>query len=1312
LLLTAPAGAGKSALLIRWIAVLNQQSQWSPVFIPISIGFDTNRPDVFFGALANALSELLGKDLPIPAGDHLLFYRHTVIDLLDSWPAAAPNCIVIADGLDEAAGWQLDTSVLPPRPKPNLRIVVSAREMANTDASIWMRRVGWTLDRSDVEEMTLSALSRGDIHFLLREVSVGGTESYLIALREVLYDLTSGDPYLLQLYVTDILEAQKHGKHIEIDTLRKITPGFHAYFSRWMDQQRKLLEASKRTFNEDLTKACVAILAVSYGPLRHSELEALVPFVHVTRCIVDADTIIPIQRFLVGNGTTQGYAFAHSKFGIYVREEYLKHGPWITTAQRAYVRWGARILRRINEGSLASDAVPSYLLTYYTSHLVQTNADLDHWAALVREGWRLAHEEVDDDANGFARDVLGVLRQARHAALRQKSPTAMSLLARCALILGSIHARRTQFSALLLAAAVRTGVMKWRTAQNIASIRLDPEDRSLNFTLLAEEVTPENRERLLDLAHDAATKIDNQQLRIDVQRSLILTRERICSSGLLNFQDFGSNLEALGFHSAEALARMLPRLASDDSEKASEILYAFIKRNLQDSINYRKNSIDIQNSILTILQFVPQGWVEKIFDLMTAMKFDKFSHLLQASALIGNLPDHRIRRLAEEVLKMGSYRSHAESTLVLGELGRRSNPMEKAEILANLMRTFEAQSFASIENNQELRAASTHDDGSVQRSSVLPTSRALQSVLESRPSEARLRTLIAMLPFLVVEDARIALSEIVKKMRRSEKFFRFRELVEAIPDSLVDELIDLTCESIPEDCIAKLCLNASSDRIDRLLVTHPYWKTSFCFELREIYKRVSADMVRSEIAECEGIGDEDLLLRFEIAELRHSPVPIESRYQATLERVLQLIGSRGYLRAIEEFAPILRETDALRIIESPRIDVLSCIELLLPNFTVAGLPRVLRAIASKEDLEHLCALLLLIAKFPESGAVTANLSKAIVTVLILDRYGVRKEVLINALRRLTIPERESVGKLAEEKGVDPHIILTYLIEAEDDQTMAQRYLDRLITMMKFPNSYKVRSAEFSAAYQRNLQKGLEACLNRFSFLSGDLGKLAYTLMVFAVQIQDATVSAEYLFALIRTSKLRAIDVVGAQYHIRQALQAARPESLARLLRVGADLLAPIDRDEAFDRLFSTMDSIAPDQRLEALLALAPYNGDSRIGDWIRSTLNEIFLNAVPNIARDFKDDITELLDSYSLLIAESAAIGARSDRYFFSNVPSLKDDLRWRLTVYALVVGSFTTRPFLLERMIPALDLLKTIVSPEAIYQLVDDAREVKAWYP
>ena len=66
MLVTAPAGRGKSALLVQWMKSLQDrglvaEDDWQLAFMPISIRVGTNRPSVFLGGLAHRLAEIIGE---------------------------------------------------------------------------------------------------------------------------------------------------------------------------------------------------------------------------------------------------------------------------------------------------------------------------------------------------------------------------------------------------------------------------------------------------------------------------------------------------------------------------------------------------------------------------------------------------------------------------------------------------------------------------------------------------------------------------------------------------------------------------------------------------------------------------------------------------------------------------------------------------------------------------------------------------------------------------------------------------------------------------------------------------------------------------------------------------------------------------------------------------------------------------------------------------------------------------------------------------------------------------------------------------
>jgi len=80
LLLTAPAGRGKTALLIKWLEHVTLD--WQVIFMPISIRYETNRPIVFYESLAAQLSGILNESLQSTQYEQAEFYKEKVIEYI------------------------------------------------------------------------------------------------------------------------------------------------------------------------------------------------------------------------------------------------------------------------------------------------------------------------------------------------------------------------------------------------------------------------------------------------------------------------------------------------------------------------------------------------------------------------------------------------------------------------------------------------------------------------------------------------------------------------------------------------------------------------------------------------------------------------------------------------------------------------------------------------------------------------------------------------------------------------------------------------------------------------------------------------------------------------------------------------------------------------------------------------------------------------------------------------------------------------------------------------------------------------------
>jgi hypothetical protein len=148
-LVTAPAGRGKSALLVHWMESLRNrglvaEGGWQLVFAPVSIRVGTNRPSEFLGGLALRLAEITGQPIPQGAIQDTFTLGDIVRDQLESIASTDRRVLVVIDGADEALEGTFVPTIFPALLPKNLRILVSARwQVGDIDSTGWLRRLEW-----------------------------------------------------------------------------------------------------------------------------------------------------------------------------------------------------------------------------------------------------------------------------------------------------------------------------------------------------------------------------------------------------------------------------------------------------------------------------------------------------------------------------------------------------------------------------------------------------------------------------------------------------------------------------------------------------------------------------------------------------------------------------------------------------------------------------------------------------------------------------------------------------------------------------------------------------------------------------------------------------------------------------------------------------------------------------------------------------------------------------------------------------------------------------------------------------------------
>ncbi len=287
MLVTAPAGRGKSALLVQWMKNLQDggvcgPNGWQLAFMPISIRSGSNRPEVFYEGLARRLAEITEKELPSEAIKTADGFRYAVRELLDG--IGKHKILIVIDGLDEALGDSFDSAIFPTPMPSNLRVLLSARWQAgDTDSKGWLVRLGWDRDVK-VGSFEIEPLAEDGIADVL--VKLGAPIDILARdhnLVKRLAELTEGEPLLIKYYAEELWGETARGVRITPADLDHLKPGFDSYFQRWFENQEKVW-VENNIDGEEVDKV-LSLLAFAHGPLQQGDLVALMKRIHDKRAM-------------------------------------------------------------------------------------------------------------------------------------------------------------------------------------------------------------------------------------------------------------------------------------------------------------------------------------------------------------------------------------------------------------------------------------------------------------------------------------------------------------------------------------------------------------------------------------------------------------------------------------------------------------------------------------------------------------------------------------------------------------------------------------------------------------------------------------------------------------------------------------------------------------------------------------------------------------------------------------------------------------------------------------------------------------------
>ncbi len=730
LLLAAPAGRGKSALLLRWCQRLLSQRNLAIAYFPVSIRFRTNLAGVAFPSLVARLAALHGEKVPTDPNLHEDVWRGLLAEYMTRPLPDGQTLLLVLDGVDEAADWVAGPDLFPLAPPPGLRIVLSARYLANDqDADAWLKRLGWT-HPGLARTLELYPLDRTGIANVLLQMGFPlDLLSSRVNIVSELYRLSEGDPLLVRLYIDDLWERGEAAVRFQPEDLHIIQPGLTGYFERWWKDQR-LLWSREAPQREAAAQIVLDLLAGALGPLSKEDILSLVPDKADIRAGELEQHLAPLARFVTGDGVHQGYVFSHPRLANYFLEERLSNEER-QEVERRFLSWGEQTLLALNEGRLAPEQASSYIVQYYGAHLERAQADAPALLELVSDGWRRAWEKLDRANAGFLGDVERAWRAAERediAASNVGNPAPyLGDEIRCLLSQVSVNSVTSNISPRLMLEAVKTGI--WTPAQGLACIRLisDLTPRARELVGLAPYVQEPLRTDILQEALDTIAAIKDEYARLDTLVEL-----------------------ATGF-SAELLWQVLEVVPAIEDEADRAGVLAELAPALSP---YR-------------------ALIERTLELVQEMEEEEYRALaLEGLAPCFSEDQHEHVLQLVESIEEERYRAPVLKALI---------PHLSASLLQNVLQ--EARDMRDgLSHIRLLTELVTYLPGSLQME-VVQELLQLEQDIEDR--EYRIEVLVKLAPFLPEDKLTLALEEISTHWDESYQVRALSDLLQYIPEALI-----------------------------------------------------------------------------------------------------------------------------------------------------------------------------------------------------------------------------------------------------------------------------------------------------------------------------------------------------------------------------------------------------------------------------------------------------------------------------------------------------------------------------------------------
>jgi hypothetical protein len=498
--LVAPAGRGKTALLTRWVAAVAANRIADVALLPVSTRFGTGTLTAALLLLRERLRNLLNMQpdaVPDPSA-----LRSEIERLLrdDREPGAGPLLVVI-DGADEAADWQLgrELRIVPGR---GVRVLVAARRTVDRSAADWIARLYW---HGIAESFELDPLDREGVADVLLSIGIERISSSAV---DRLFHLTGGDPLELQLYAQSIAGGMDPERLDDTDT----PPGLDGFFTLWWEDQEQQWADQNRlqlAESEDVRRL-LNILALAHGPLNKDELAELGggrlnDGTYLERKLSE------LGRFVIptATGDAAAYVLAHPKLNSYFSAK-------MTSAERAAIDEDlfAYCSAALDDPSRASQYAVRYLGVYAEARR-DASAVL---YALVQPAWQKAWKHFSQSATGFATDVDRAWRRAQDEVAAATGPEQrlgpLQQEIRCALVQSSLSTQASRLQPELIFAMLKAELWTPDAALEFARRQTDPEARRNALACLAPLLSQGQLEEVWSLIKSMPGEVDYRVYKI------------------------------------------------------------------------------------------------------------------------------------------------------------------------------------------------------------------------------------------------------------------------------------------------------------------------------------------------------------------------------------------------------------------------------------------------------------------------------------------------------------------------------------------------------------------------------------------------------------------------------------------------------------------------------------------------------------------------------------------------------------------------------------------------------------------------------